>query len=269
MNEKCSRRRFRRDEGKVTTFRTVIEKDATDAYQQVIPIVVVLTEVHDYRSHSPRMIPSSQARERTPDADQLCSEALNEGFSEVKRGSELMKERSMNRAEKRRADETISMLEQRGVYIECPHGNSDEPIQLKDCGLFYGDDFTEAALEVYNARVEEHSERLKSLKARMKNIPDSSESGALAVNTGLIWERLAPCMDGFCFDRCDCRSLFDPLDYIVFEGLRNDDVTRVLFLEVKTGGSRLNPSQRQLQMVVEGKDVSMQVYPTSGAKDAE
>jgi predicted Holliday junction resolvase-like endonuclease len=180
-----------------------------------------------------------------------------------------MKRTSSKAAEKRRAVEMISMLEQRGVYVECPHCGSEEPTQLRDCGLFYRDDFVEAALEVYNARVEEHSERLKSLQARMKHIPNSSESGAQAVNAGLIWERLAPCMDSFCFDRNECRSLFDPVDYIVFEGLRKEEVRRVLFLEIKTGTSRLKPPQRQLKALVESKHVSMQVYTTLGDNDAE
>lgn len=180
-----------------------------------------------------------------------------------------MKRMSSQGTEKRRAAETISMLRQRGVYIECPLGCSGEPIQLKDCGLFYGDDFTEAAVEVYSARVDEHSERLKSLKARMKHIPDSSESGAQAVNSGLIWERLAPCMDSFCFDGYDCRSLLDPVDYIVFEGLRKDNVTRVMFLEIKTGKARLKPNQQLLQLLVKSKSVSMKVYAASGSKNGE
>jgi predicted Holliday junction resolvase-like endonuclease len=43
-------------------------------------------------------------------------------------------------------------------------------------------------------------------------------------------------MRDFSFDRNDCRSLFDPIDYIIFEGLsKKNSVSKILFTEIKTG----------------------------------
>ena len=35
--------------------------------------------------------------------------------------------------------------------------------------------------------------------------------GLFSVNLGFVLERIAPSLDGFTFDRNDCRSMFDPL----------------------------------------------------------
>ena len=87
------------------------------------------------------------------------------------------------------------------------------------------------------------------------------------MNMGLILERLAPCMGTFRFERSDCRSLFDPIDYLIFEGLSEKDaVSRILFMEVKTGESPLKPTQRQIRSLVRSKRVSMSVYKPENGK---
>jgi predicted Holliday junction resolvase-like endonuclease len=73
-------------------------------------------------------------------------------------------------------------------------------------------------------------------------------------------------MGTFRFNRNDCRSLFDPIDYLIFEGLsEKETVSRILFMEVKTGGSALKSTQKQIRSLVRSKKVSMSVYePKSG-----
>jgi predicted Holliday junction resolvase-like endonuclease len=61
------------------------------------------------------------------------------------------------------------------------------------------------------------------------------------VNIGFILERIAPAMKAFEFDRNDCRSLFDPIDYIIFSGLTcHGKVDRLIFADIKTGNARLS-----------------------------
>jgi predicted Holliday junction resolvase-like endonuclease len=165
---------------------------------------------------------------------------------------------------KSKAKEVIQLLEKRGFYAACPA--CEEKIKLKDSELFYLDEFADGAREVYEKLQREQGERALELKARRKAISASSEIGAQSVNMGLILERLAPCMGTFRFDRNDCRSLFDPIDYLIFEGLSEKDaVSRILFLEVKTGGASLKPTQKQIRSLVRSKKVSMSVYePENG-----
>lgn len=157
------------------------------------------------------------------------------------------------------AREIIRTLEQNRFYAECPC--CGEPILLRDAGLFYLDDFTPDAQELYQQWLGDLKERKKALRERRKAISRTSEVGAKAVNIGFILERLAPSMKEFCFDRNDCRSLFDPIDYVVFEGLsKKGSVTKILFVDIKTGASRLVRKQREIRTLVERKRVVFDTY---------
>jgi predicted Holliday junction resolvase-like endonuclease len=81
------------------------------------------------------------------------------------------------------------------------------------------------------------------------------------VNIGFILERLAPTLDTFPFSHHDCRSLFDPIDYVIFEGLsQKGRVDKIIFTDIKTGKARLKPRQREIKAVIEQKNLNFQKY---------
>ena len=163
------------------------------------------------------------------------------------------------------AKEVIRTLEENQFYAECPC--CGEPILLKDAGLFYLDDFSPKAEELYKKRLEELKEEEKEISERRKKISKSSEIGSIAVNIGFILERIAPCMKDFCFERNDCRSLFDPIDYLIFEGLTSKgSVSKILFVDIKTGKAPLTKKQREIRDLVEDKKVTWDIYPTEVEK---
>ncbi len=158
-----------------------------------------------------------------------------------------------------KAKQFIRSLENDGFYAECPA--CEETVRLRECGLFHLNSFPDVAREVFDGLKGEQRERADELTARRKSICATSEIGAQSVNMGLILERLAPCMESFRFEKSDCRSLFDPIDYIVFEGLSTKGVvSKILFMEIKTGGASLKPSQKQIRSLVQSKKVSLAVY---------
>jgi predicted Holliday junction resolvase-like endonuclease len=164
---------------------------------------------------------------------------------------------------KKGAKEIINTLTTNRFYAECPR--CEQPILLRDAGLFYLDDFSPKALELYNQNLLGIKEQEKILRNRRRTISESSESGAKAVNIGLILERIAPCIGGFPFDHNDCRSLFDPIDYIIFEGLSTkSSVSKIVFVEIKTGGARLTSIQRQIRELIKNKLVDWETYETEG-----
>lgn len=168
----------------------------------------------------------------------------------------------MNKQSK--AEEIIDVLEKRGFYAECP--SCEERIRLKDSRLFYLDSFPDKAKEVYERLKGEQRERAAELTSRRRSISATSETGAQSVNMGLILERLAPCMGSFRFERSDCRSLFDPIDYLIFEGLSTKGlVSKIVFMEIKTGASSLKSTQKQIRSLVRSKKVSLAIY--KGATD--
>jgi predicted Holliday junction resolvase-like endonuclease len=151
------------------------------------------------------------------------------------------------------------MLNDRGFYAECPCCN--EPVLLRRCGLFYLDEFTPEARQQYEAVRTELKQRAKALKDRRSSILTSSEAGAKATNIGFVLERLAPSMKSFPFQRNDCRSLFDPIDYLIFEGLSSKGlVTRLFFTDIKSGRSKLTAKQKEIKALVEAKKVMLETY---------
>jgi predicted Holliday junction resolvase-like endonuclease len=143
-----------------------------------------------------------------------------------------------------RAEQTIESLVRARFYAECPC--CGETILLRDAGLFYLDNFTSVASETYKGLLDELRERRKEILEARKNIPRVSMTTTTAVNIGFIIERIAPMLDDFKFDHNDCRGLFDPIDYVVFEGLRiNGKVSRIIFLDIKTGSARLSGKQNK------------------------
>lgn len=85
-----------------------------------------------------------------------------------------------------------------------------------------------------------------------------------AVVSGKVSEHLAPYMDGFPFNPKDARFLGTPIDFLVFDGMSEDDVREVVFLEVKTGGSSLTTRERRVRdAVLEGR-VSWKEFRVGG-----
>lgn len=163
------------------------------------------------------------------------------------------------------AKDLIKTLESDGFYALCPC--CDEPISLKDAGLFYLDEFTPDAKEMYEQSKQDLKNRERELKEQRKNISQRSQVGAKAVNVGFILERLAPTMSGFRFDRNDCRSLFDPIDYVIFEGLsKKNEVSKILFTDIKTGAARLSGKQKEIKTLVEKKKITWDTYKPGGKK---
>ncbi len=104
-------------------------------------------------------------------------------------------------------------------------------------------------------------EKANNLNQRRAAISKKSEVGARAVNVGFILERLAPSMKTFRFERNDCRSLFDPIDYVVFEGLSQKGVvSKILFADIKTGKAPLADNQKEIKALVEKKQVNWETY---------
>jgi predicted Holliday junction resolvase-like endonuclease len=91
-----------------------------------------------------------------------------------------------------------------------------------------------------------------------------------AVNTGLITQDIAPLLPDWPFALKDTRPVGHPLDFIVFDGMENDQVERIVFVEVKSGNSRVSARQRQIMKAVEEGRVAYQVYtPAATADDTE
>ena len=68
-----------------------------------------------------------------------------------------------------------------------------------------------------------------------------------SVTRGQIYEQLVPYLPDFQFNPKDAQFLGKPVDFVVFDGLDEGDVRRIVFVEVKTGGSSLTTRERRVR----------------------
>ncbi len=77
---------------------------------------------------------------------------------------------------------------------------------------------------------------------------------------GKLWEQVSPYLPKFPFRPTDMKFLGAPIDFVIFDGASENDIKRVIFLEVKTGDSKLSTQERKLKSVIEKGKVSWKLF---------
>lgn len=82
---------------------------------------------------------------------------------------------------------------------------------------------------------------------------------------GLFSEQIATLLPDFPKDlkASEARFIGKPIDFLFFKGMDEQDITEVVFVEVKTGTSSLSPIERKLRDVIKAKKVEWREYRTS------
>ncbi|HET9383543.1 MAG TPA: Holliday junction resolvase-like protein [Gemmatimonadales bacterium] len=86
-------------------------------------------------------------------------------------------------------------------------------------------------------------------------IRENAVQRSLAVTAGKVHEQLVPYLPEFGFNPKDARFLGSPVDLVIFDGLADGEVRRVVFLEVKTGSAPLTTRERQVRNVIDAREV--------------
>ena len=76
----------------------------------------------------------------------------------------------------------------------------------------------------------------------------------------MIVEKIVPSFPSFAYEAGDCRAMFEPVDYLVFSGLKaRNQVETLFFIEVKSGNARLTGSQQSIKKVVENGSIEFKI----------
>ena len=153
----------------------------------------------------------------------------------------------------------INFLQQNGFKANCP--TCGEGIQLKGASLFSVDNFNAQAKQLLNEKKEELKIQREAISKKKSSTQQRVETTTNSVNMGFILERLAPVLEHFPFDKNDCRSLFDPIDYVIFEGLqKTGKVQKIFFVDIKSGKAKLKANQKAIKQMIEQKKVEFKNY---------
>ncbi len=112
------------------------------------------------------------------------------------------------------------------------------------------EEWREKELEVISARkaeilFEEWKQRYE------KEIRRDAIEKSKAVITGKVTEHLTPYLPGFKYNPKDARFIGSPIDLIVFDGLDEGDLRRIVFVEVKSGKSTLSKREKLIGDAIE------------------
>jgi len=80
-----------------------------------------------------------------------------------------------------------------------------------------------------------------------KKIRKDAASKSRSTLIGKITEHFIPYLPGFSYDPQDARFLGAPIDFIVFDGLSEGEIRKIIFVEVKTNKGSLSKRERQLR----------------------
>ncbi len=94
-------------------------------------------------------------------------------------------------------------------------------------------------------------------------LPDHRKDAILksrAVLGGHFSEQLAPYLPDFQYLPTECRFIGKPIDFICFKGMDEKKIDEVVFVEIKSGKSRLSPHEKNLKDAIDKKKVKWVEY---------
>jgi len=88
-----------------------------------------------------------------------------------------------------------------------------------------------------------------------KEIRQDAINKSQSVTMGKMTEHIVPYLPGFGFNPSDARFIGSPIDLIVFDGLDEDCLKKIVFIEIKTGNSTLSPRERWVRDAILAKNI--------------
>ena len=143
------------------------------------------------------------------------------------------------------------------LYAECSCGGE---FKLSESFLFDGTKrFPKEAMETQKKLKQDLKDRNEQLRKKRKLTTKTAQITTRAVNIGKNLEKVLPIMKDFKWAIPDSKFLGDPIDLIVFNGLSENKVKSIEFIEVKSGKARLNGHQKMVRDAIEDHKVSYKV----------
>jgi predicted Holliday junction resolvase-like endonuclease len=90
-----------------------------------------------------------------------------------------------------------------------------------------------------------------------------------AILGGQFSEQLAPFLPNFKYLPTECKFVGKPIDLIVFRGMDQKNINEIVFMEIKSGNSKLSSQEKNLKDAIDKKNVRWEEYsiPEEMTKD--
>lgn len=141
---------------------------------------------------------------------------------------------------------------ERNIYAQCPACN--EIHRLNEFKIFSGKKPPKDLLDQLREAEEEFEEK-------KRKIIEASIEKSKQVYIGKTLEHLAPTVATWGHKPRDCRFLAEPIDFIAFDGLFDDNaVNRITFIEAKTGNAKQSAREKSIKNAVEKGEVYFEEF---------
>ncbi len=94
----------------------------------------------------------------------------------------------------------------------------------------------------------------------MKKARNNSIKQSKSVILGGVYEKILPFLPKFPYKPKDMVFVWKGTDYIIFDGLSEWRLKKIIFMEVKSGRSQLNKNEKQIKNVILDKRVDYIEY---------
>ena len=84
-----------------------------------------------------------------------------------------------------------------------------------------------------------------------------------------VYEKVLPCLPDFPYAPRDMVFVWKGVDYIVFDGLHQKNLQKIIFLEIKSGTGTLNANERMIRNTVQKKHISYECLHVDAPKRSQ
>lgn len=88
-----------------------------------------------------------------------------------------------------------------------------------------------------------------------RDIRKDAVTKSRSITLGKVSEQLIPFFPNFNYNPKDARFMGSPTDLVIFDGLDDGNLKKIVFVEIKTGKSKLNKREEQVKEVVINKQI--------------
>lgn len=121
--------------------------------------------------------------------------------------------------------------------------------------------------EKLDAVTQQHTALQATFQSEIKQATEKARADSVkrqrSILKGQATEHLAPYINSN-YNPKDYKFIGDPIDYIIYEGLseikETDRIEKIIFMDIKTGGSNLTKTQRRIRDAIADGRVEFQIY---------
>lgn len=149
----------------------------------------------------------------------------------------------------------LELLQIRQQMLEAARGVAIQDAQNQFL-KWRNEELENVKIQITEVITKEATVRLEQWKAEAeKEIRQDAIDKSQSVTLGKMTEHIVPYLPGFGFNPSDARFIGSPIDLIVFDGLGNDEVKKIVFVEIKTSASTLSTRERLVRDAIIEKRV--------------